>query len=74
MTAQGVASRPGFKKIAIDMPEELFDKILTRAIKAGVPFNTIAVTLLSCGVLDYEESESHEPTPQESINQTGETQ
>ena len=61
MSAKGFVHNEGSKKIAINMPEELFNKISQRAAEDSVSFNAKAVELLSCGVFDYEESEAHEP-------------
>jgi len=55
--AVGFSPQKGKRKIAIEMPEELFDKIANRAKTNGLSFNAMAVQLLDCGVFDYEESE-----------------
>jgi len=59
MNAKGVRES-GRVKIAISMPETLFDKINKRAAADGVSFNKIAVDLLACGLLDIEESEMYD--------------
>jgi hypothetical protein len=59
--AEGYSTKKGQKKIAISMPEEVFDKIARRAKADGVSFNTKALELLRCGLFDYEESEEYEP-------------
>lgn len=60
-TAKGFGRRKGHKKIAVNMPEEVFDKVARRAKQDNVSFNAKAVELLKCGLFDYEESEQHEP-------------
>lgn len=51
------------RKIAINIPAEIFERISARANAAGVPFTVQAVDLLRCGLLDVEDSERHEPWP-----------
>jgi hypothetical protein len=48
-------------RIAISMPQQLFDRINIRALRKGCSFNAEANLLLSCGLFDYEESESLDP-------------
>ena len=54
-------SKKAFKKIAVKMPVALFEKIVLRAKRRGVSFSEEAAKLLDCGLMDYEESEQHEP-------------
>jgi hypothetical protein len=58
---KGFRRTVGKKRIAIAIPDELFEKIAKRAKDDNVPFTVKAVELLSCGILDYEESERFEP-------------
>jgi hypothetical protein len=39
------------------MPTEIFENIQRRAKANGVSFSAMAVKLLECGLLDYEDSE-----------------
>jgi hypothetical protein len=48
------------KKIAITMPEEIYDKIAFRADLDNMTFSKKAVELIDCGLFDYEESERHD--------------
>jgi hypothetical protein len=59
--AAGFRRTKGHRKIAINIPEEVFDKIRRRAEAEQVPFTVKAVELLRCGLLDYEDSERHDP-------------
>lgn len=51
------------RKIAINIPADLFERISARASAAKRPFTVEAVDLLRCGLLDVEDSERHEPWP-----------
>jgi hypothetical protein len=59
--AAGFKRTTGHRKIAINIPEEDFIKIKQRAESDGVPFTAKAVELIRCGLLDYEDSERHDP-------------
>jgi hypothetical protein len=50
-----------YRKISINFPVELFDKIRQRAKADGVAISHKAVELVACGLRDYEDSEAHEP-------------
>ena len=56
-----MSKNKAYKKIAVKMPVALFEKIVLRARRHGVSFSEEAARLLDCGLLDYEESEQHEP-------------
>jgi hypothetical protein len=57
----GKGRQKGYRRIAVSMPEELFERISERARAAHVPFTVTAVDLLRCGLLDIEDSEAHDP-------------
>lgn len=58
--ATGYATRDGRRRIAVTIPEELFQKINGRAKEQGVPFSTVAADLLACGELCIWEMERDE--------------
>lgn len=60
---RGAVRKPGLRKIAVEFPEDLFNKIKARAEKDDVSFSKKAVELAACGVRDYEDSERHDPKP-----------
>ena len=51
----------GFAKIAINIPEALFDDAIERAKKENKTFNQMVIDLLKCGKLCLDESDQYEP-------------
>jgi len=62
---KGYKTAPGYSKIAVSFPDDLFKAILKMAKKEDKTFNVMVLDLVRCGKLDLEESDKHEPLPQE---------
>ncbi len=56
-----VKPSPTHHKIAVTIPIDVYNRIKLRAYAEGISFSTCAAALIACGLLDYEESEAHEP-------------
>jgi hypothetical protein len=58
-------------KIAVNFPDEVYNKIDRRARTKKTSFSAMAVELVKCGLFDFEESEKHEPRESRSHQKLG---
>jgi hypothetical protein len=56
----GFHTRPGFVKIAVEFPHQLFAEIITMGMKENKAFSPMVVELVKCGKLCLDESDQHE--------------
>ena len=58
----GIVERPGYRKIAISFPEDLFNKIRARAEFEHKTISEMVSELCKVGDLDLSESDALEPS------------
>ena len=58
---KGFKTAPGYTKLAVSFPDDLFKAVMKMARVERIPFNVMVLNLIRCGKLCLDESDKHEP-------------